>query len=238
MIAEHADIAVWRTDFKNSNEGTMSDAHNDHQSVIRTPKQLIAAIVAAFVIPILIIVLLVKYVSTEHQVGAGSDNQTAAAIAARLQPVSDQGFALKDVNAVKVLQAGGDVYKAVCSACHATGAIGAPKPGDAAAWSARIAQGYDTLVAHAIQGIRGMPAKGGNADLDDIEVASAVVFMANQSGAKFKEPAMPAPAAATAPAGAAPAAPAGAAPAAASATAPAPAAAPSAAAPTGVSVSK
>ena len=221
----------------------MSDAHNDHQSVIRTPKQLIAAIVAAFVIPIIIIVLLVKYVATEHQVGAGSDNQTPAAIAARLQPVSDQGFALKDVNAPKVLQAGADVYKAVCAACHATGAIGAPKLGDAAGWAARIAQGYDTLVGNAIKGIRGMPAKGGNADLDDLEVASAVVYMANQAGGKFKEPAAPAPAAA-APAAVAPTAgsavpaTAGTAPAAATGGTTTAPATPSAAAPTGVSVSK
>lgn len=181
----------------------MSDAHQEHQSVIRTPKQLIVAIIAAFVVPILIIVLLVKYVSSENQVGAGSDNQTPAAIAARLQPVSDLGFVLKDVNAPKVLQSGAVVYKAVCAACHDTGAVGAPKTGDAAGWTARIAQGYDTLVSNAIKGIRAMPAKGGNADLDNLEVASAVVFMANQSGGKFKEPAMPAPAAGAATNGAA-----------------------------------
>jgi cytochrome c5 len=61
--------------------------------------------------------------------------------------------------------------------------------GDGGAWSKRIGQGYDTLVSHAIKGIRGMPAKGGNPDLDDLEVARAVVHMANASGGKFKEPA-------------------------------------------------
>jgi cytochrome c5 len=60
--------------------------------------------------------------------------------------------------------------------------------GDSGAWSKRIAQGYDTLVSHAIKGIRGMPAKGGNPDLDDLEIARAVVHMANAGGAKFKEP--------------------------------------------------
>ena len=65
--------------------------------------------------------------------------------------------------------------------------------GDAGAWGPRIKQGYDTLVQHAVQGIRLMPAKGGNPDLDDVEVARAVVYMANQSGAKFKEPEVPAP---------------------------------------------
>jgi hypothetical protein len=43
-------------------------------------------------------------------------------------------------------------------------------------------------VKHAIEGLKAMPAKGGNPDLDDVEVARAVVFMANKSGGKFKEP--------------------------------------------------
>jgi hypothetical protein len=52
------------------------------------------------------------------------------------------------------------------------------------------------VLKHAIEGLRAMPAKGGNPDLDDVEVARAVVYMANKSGASFKEPAVPAPAAA------------------------------------------
>lgn len=216
----------------------MSDAHNEHESGIRTPKQLIAAIAAGFLIPIICIVLLVQYVTSTHTEGAGSDAQSNAAIVARIQPISDQGFTLKDVNAPRVLQTGTQVYQAICAACHATGAAGAPKLGDVAGWSTRLAQGYDTLVLHAVNGIRGMPAKGGNPDLDDVEVARAVAYMGNQAGAKFKEPeakAGPAAAAATAAAPAAAAAapvaaPAAAMPAAVVATAAAPAA-PAAAAP-------
>ncbi|WP_376712631.1 c-type cytochrome, partial [Acinetobacter baumannii] len=63
---------------------------------------------------------------------------------------------------------------------------GAPKVGDNTSWGARLAQGYDTVLKHAIEGIRAMPAKGGNPDLDNIEVARAVVFMANKSGADYK----------------------------------------------------
>jgi cytochrome c5 len=166
----------------------MTDAHNEPQSVIRTPKQLIAAVLAGFLVPIITIVLLVQYVGNTTRVGAGSETQTDEAVASRIKPVSDIGFTFRDVNAPKQLQSGAEVYKAVCAACHATGAAGAPKVGDASAWSARIAQGYDTLVSHALHGIRAMPAKGGNPDLDDVEVARAVVYMANQAGAKFKEP--------------------------------------------------
>jgi cytochrome c5 len=214
----------------------MSEAHNEHESGIKTPKQLIAAVVAAFLIPIICIVLLVQYVTSHNKTGAGSNGQSPEAVSARIRPVSDEGFTFKDVNAPKQLQAGAEVFKAVCAACHATGAAGAPKVGDAGAWSARIGQGYETLVSHAIAGIRAMPAKGGNPDLDDIEVARAVVYMANESGAKFKEPEVKAAAAAPAAsaseaAASTPAAAASAAPAApAASAAPAAAAAPAASA--------
>ncbi|MDY7573152.1 c-type cytochrome [Actimicrobium sp. CCI2.3] len=191
----------------------MSDSHDEHSSGIKTPKQLIAAVVAGFIVPIIGIVLLVQYVSNANKVGDGSEALTPQAISARIRPVADEGFTFKDVNAIKVLQSGEAVYKGACMACHAAGVAGAPKVGDTAAWSARIAQGYDTLVTHAVNGIRGMPAKGGNADLDNIEVARAVAYMANQAGATFKEPDAPAAAAtptadAAAPAPAAMAAPA------------------------------
>lgn len=199
----------------------MSDAQNEHQSGIRTPKQLVAAVAAGFLVPIISIVLLVQYVANTEKVGAGSSGQTPEAIAARLRPVADEGFTLKDVNAPKQLQSGESVYKAVCAACHATGAAGAPKTGDAAAWSARIEQGEATLFEHAIKGLRAMPAKGGNPDLDDIEVQRAVVFMANQSGGKLKEPEVKAATTAAAPAASTAAAPA-------AAATPAPASAPAA----------
>ncbi|RJG02698.1 c-type cytochrome [Noviherbaspirillum sedimenti] len=190
----------------------MSDAHNEHESLIKTPKQLIAVIAAAFIVPILIIVLLTKFVAGDKGGQSGlSDEQIAEATATRIRPVGDEGFTLKDVNAPRQLQAGDGVYKAACATCHDGGLAGAPKMGDAGAWSARIAQGYDKLVGNAINGIRGMPAKGGNPDLDDVEVARAVVFMANKAGASFKEPevkAAPATAAAPAAETAAPAAPA------------------------------
>jgi cytochrome c5 len=216
----------------------MSDAHHsEHQSFIRTPKQLIAAVAGFFLVIVIGIILLVSFATTTHLTGAGSEGMTAQAVADRLKPVAAEGYALKDANAPKILQNGQAVYTAVCVACHGTGAAGAPKIGDAGAWSARIAQGYDTLVQHAIQGIRAMPAKGGNPDLDDVEVARAVVYMANQGGAKFKEPEAPAAAvsaastastagaAAPATAAAAPAAPAAMAAAAAAPAAAAPAAA-------------
>jgi len=166
----------------------MSDAHDQHESVIKTPKQLIVAVLAGFLVPIIAIMLLVQFVSNGKKEPAGSSALSPEAVANRIQPVADEGYTFKDASGPKVLMAGDAVYKMVCSACHDTGAAGAPKVGDAGAWSARIAQGYDTLLDHAIKGIRAMPAKGGNADLSDVEVARAVVHLANAGGAKFKEP--------------------------------------------------
>ncbi|MBB5390124.1 MULTISPECIES: cytochrome c5 family protein [unclassified Herbaspirillum] len=190
----------------------MSTAHHDeHESAIKTPKQLIAAVVAGFLVPIVCIVLLVQYVANGQKTGAGSDGQTPEMVAARIKPVADDGFTFRDANAPKQLQSGEEVFKSTCAACHAAGVAGAPKVGDEAAWKARLAEGYDKLVSHAINGLRAMPPKGGNPDLDDIEIQRTVVYMANQSGAKFKEPEVKAPAAAPAPAagdGAAAAAPA------------------------------
>jgi cytochrome c5 len=203
----------------------MSDAHNEHESIIRTPKQLIIAVSGFFLVIVIGIILLVSFVTTDKLIGAGTDTQTPQAIGQRVRPVADEGFTLVDANAPKVLQSGEAVYTAVCAACHTTGAAGAPKLGDAAGWSARLAKGYDTLLKHAMEGFGAMPAKGGNPDLDNVEVARAVVYLTNQSGAKFKQPEAPAAtAAAPAAPGAAPAAAPAAASTAAATTVPAPAA--------------
>ena len=91
--------------------------------------------------------------------------------------------------AVHAADKNGDaVYKAACAACHNTGAAGAPKQGDQAAWDKRNEQGLPVLLKSAIQGKKAMPAKGGQTALSDLEVARAVVYMANAGGGKFKEP--------------------------------------------------
>ncbi len=174
----------------------MSDPHDDHDTPIKTPKQLITTVILAFIVPIIVIVLLVKFVVSNPLSGAGSSAMTPEAVAARIAPVAQ--LTLVDANAPKVLKSGEDVYKETCTTCHGMGIGGAPKFGDVALWAPRIKQGADTLYEHALKGFTGkggmMPAKGGNTDLDDLEVERAVVYMANGSGAKFKEPAAPAPA--------------------------------------------
>jgi cytochrome c5 len=166
---------------------------DEHTTLIKTPRQLITVVVLAFLAPVILIILLATFVTSGKGGGTGSDAMTPEAIAERLRPIGSVVLASATAGP-RTLQSGEAVYKLACSACHATGAAGAPKAGDAGAWSPRIKQGYDTLVKHAVEGFKAMPAKGGNANLDPTEVARAVVYMANQSGAKFKEPEAPAPA--------------------------------------------
>jgi len=173
--------------------------HEDHHSPIKTPKQLIVTIVLSFILPVIIIILLVKLVTTGDQVGAGSNTLTPEAIQNRIAPVAK--LELVDASGPKVFKTGAQVYKAVCAGCHDSGAAGAPKFADAAAWAGPNATGLQSMVANVVKGKGVMPAKGGNPALDDFEIERAVVYMANSAGGKFAEPAEPKPAA---PAAAAP----------------------------------
>ena len=167
----------------------MSDAHADHdlphEGPIKTPKQLVWAIVAAFVVPIIAIIVLVNYVVADKMPAAGSTALTPEAVAQRLQPVGR--VEIKDASDVATLKTGEQVYAAQCVACHGSGAAGAPKLGDAAAWGPRVKSTYEALLTSALKGKGAMAAQGGG-DFSDVEIGRAVVYMANQGGGKFDEP--------------------------------------------------
>ncbi|WP_218242059.1 c-type cytochrome [Comamonas fluminis] len=187
----------------------MSEQHHEeaHTGPIKNPKHLLLAVFFSFVVPVFVIIGLVKFVTASDTVGAGSANAEMAK-AMRLQKVGS--VEIRDAN--RPLRGGEEVYKSQCSACHATGAAGAPKFQDAAAWGPRIKQGFDTLVHSALAGKGAMAPQGGG-EFNDTEIARGVVFMANAAGGNFPEPKAPAGAAGDA------------APAAETAAAPAPAAA-------------
>lgn len=166
-----------------------------HEGPIKTPKQLIWTVVASFVVPIVIIILLVNFVASGDKPAAGSTGLGEEAIAKRLQPIGH--VEIRDASDVASLKTGEQVYQAVCTACHGSGAAGAPKTGDTAAWAPRLAQGYDTLLNSALKGKGAMGAQGGG-DYSDFEIARAVVYLANQGGGKFDEPKAPAAAASAA----------------------------------------
>lgn len=126
--------------------------------------------------------------------GSGESAKSAAPAAPQVVAEAKQAEAnVQPVAAVEVAteagphveKSGDEVVKGVCSMCHGAGLMESPKLGDAGQWAPRIAQGYETLVKHAIEGIRNMPARGGNPDLTDTEIASAVAVMANGAGANF-----------------------------------------------------
>ncbi len=175
---------------------TQHDAHEAHTGPIKTPKQLVWAVVASFVVPIIAIILLVNYVAMGDKTGAGSRAMDAEAVAQRIAPVGR--VELRDASDAATLKSGEEVYKAACTACHSVGAAGAPKTGDAAAWAPRIKTGYEALLNSALKGKGAMGAQGGG-DYSDLEICRAVVYLANQSGGKLEEPKAPA-AAASAPA--------------------------------------
>lgn len=168
-----------------SDQHTHADQHAAHEGPIKTPKQLVVAVVAAFVVPIFAIVLLVSYVSSTTKEGAGSELLNEQAVAARIQPVGN--VEVKDASDASALKSGEEVFKTQCSACHAAGVAGAPKLGDAAAWGSRLGQGFQALLTSALKGKGAMGPQGGG-DFTDVEIGRAVVYMANAGGAKFEEP--------------------------------------------------
>ncbi len=179
----------------------MSEA--PHGNPIKTPGQLLAAVIAGFAVPIIIIVLLVYYVDNSTRTGAGTDSLADTAVAQRIAPIAQ--VEIRDANAPRVYKTGEEVYKAVCSTCHAAGTAGAPKFTNTADWAPRIAQGFDTLWHTALTGKGAMPARGGTSpdDYSDYEIGRAVAYMANNAGANFADPPVPAAGAAAGASGAA-----------------------------------
>ena len=107
--------------------------------------------------------------------------QAAATSVAAAAPVVAMAIPAPASPGAATAGGGEGVYKSACIACHGAGIAGAPKAGDKADWSPRVAQGKPTLYDHAIRGYQGkagvMPAKGGNSALADGDVKSAVDYM-------------------------------------------------------------
>lgn len=105
---------------------------------------------------------------------AGETGRAAAQAAAEQAAASTESQAAFDGSTD-----GEMIYSQVCSACHDTGAAGAPKL-EAGDWSDRLDKGRDTLLTHAIEGFNAMPARGGRSDLSDEQVTASVDYMLDQ----------------------------------------------------------
>jgi cytochrome c5 len=170
----------------------MSEYHvEEHYSPVQNAKQLIAVVVLSFVIPVITLVMLASIIVGTPNTSQDNPALNPEAVAKRLQPVG-QVVVADASSAGGAAKSGEEVVKTVCAACHAAGVLGAPKIGDKASWAPHIKMGLEHLTHNAIAGIRQMPARGGDSSLSDLEIARAIVYMANQSGASFKEPAAPA----------------------------------------------
>lgn len=143
---------------------------------------IVTILLGVVVLLVVAVYLLAKLATSGFDVNA--EVMTKEAVAARLKPAGESVAS----DAPPGMKTGEQVYKAICITCHGAGLAGSPKFGDAGAWGARIAKGWDTLTLHALQGFNAMPAKGGAADLTDDEVKRAVAFMGNAAGGKFTEP--------------------------------------------------
>lgn len=180
----------------------VSDAEEEgHSSAIKTPKQVITVLVAAFVFPIAIIVLLAKLATGNVSIDENNPAFSDKAIAKRLKPegtlVIASGAPPEEKMGDSTGQTGGaapatvaapggpdstrTIYGSSCAACHDSGAAGAPKLGDKAAWAARVKAGKESLYNSALKGKNAMPPKGGNASLSDSDVKQVVDYMMAQA---------------------------------------------------------
>jgi cytochrome c5 len=164
---------------------------DEHSSFIKTPRQLIVVVLLAFLVPIFGIALVLQIVVGGNHAEPGALSHEA--VSARLQPVGR--VEVVDADAPRVLKSAEEIVKTTCMACHGAGVAGAPKIGDKVEWGKRAKLGLDAMLKIAIAGKGAMPPRGGLPDLSDYELAQAIVYMANQSGASLKEPAAPAAAA-------------------------------------------
>jgi len=150
--------------------------------------QIVLASVVGIVGVVLFVLLVAKIFGVTDTIDVAEPTAAVSQVEENIKPVAVVEVAAAGATS-GAEKSGEEVVKAVCSMCHAAGLMNAPKIGDKGQWQPRIAQGYETLIKHAIEGIRTMPARGGNPSLTDGEVASAVAHMANASGANFKAPA-------------------------------------------------
>ena len=165
--------------------------HDEHSSFIKTPQQLITIVVLAFVVPIIGIILTVQLVLNRPHADPAA--LAPEAVSARIQPIGTLEIGAAGSGAAK---SGEEIVKEVCAACHQAGVANAPKLGDKTAWAPRLRLGLNGMLQSVIKGKGAMAPRAGTS-LTDQELASAVVFMANQAGGNLKEPAA-APAAAPA----------------------------------------
>lgn len=162
---------------------------SDHQNVAAEHGTDRRMVFLAFVFPpVFIMIFAVAIMAYSGLFGGNKSKADEEAVSRRILPVARIELAVAGTGAAKGSRSGEEIVASSCGACHTAGVAGAPKIGDKAAWAPRLVQGLTGLVKSATAGKNAMPPNGG-ADLTPAELAGAIVFMANKSGASFKDPA-------------------------------------------------
>ena len=149
------------------------------KSVITTTVVLISGLVLLAVVLFMVAALMGVVGSVTPDDGL----RKQAALLERIKPVARVSFE-QPKPAVAIKLTGKEVYANACAACHTAGVLNAPKIGVKDQWEPRFAQGLDTLVTHAVNGIRAMPAKGGNPALTEANIRESIVYMLEETGIK------------------------------------------------------
>ena len=143
----------------------------------------IALLIGLAILGTAVFVLVSNLISTisRNSVKGVEDNSRAMAIADEsLKPIGN--VTAVDKSKAKVARKGDEVYKAVCTSCHGTGVLGAPKFGSKDQWAPRVANGLPALIKSATNGKGSMPPRGGDPSITDEELKAAIVYMTKESG--------------------------------------------------------
>jgi cytochrome c5 len=141
------------------------------------------ALISGLVLLAVVLFMVAALIGVVGKVAPDDSSRKQAAVLERIKPVARVSFE-QPKPAVAVKLSGSEVYNKVCAACHAAGTLGAPKTGAKDQWEPRFAQGLDTLVTHAVSGIRAMPAKGGDPSLTEANIKDSIVYMLGETGIK------------------------------------------------------
>lgn len=160
----------------------MAEQNEQCGGLCASPALIAVALAAAIVIPV------AGFFIAQLFGGKPSSDLGEEAAMRRIQPMAQVTLAGGAGGGAKAVKSSEDIYKTTCAACHDAGVAGAPKTGDKAAWAPRIGVGLEKLAASGIKGKGAMPPKGGT-DLSDADFTRVVAWLANKSGASFKEPA-------------------------------------------------
>jgi len=135
-----------------------------------------AVIVVAAILIAVIFPLAVKHPGSAADNVSGGDEAES-----RIQPIAK--FELAQAPAAATSSGprdGATIFNTICGACHNTGAAGAPKIDDKAAWAPRLATGKAALINSVTNGKNAMPAKGG-ATLSEEEIKNAVDYIMSKA---------------------------------------------------------